>query len=75
MPVQKTIGVEKNRVCMKSCLHFYDKNVKSLLLGLNFSQKMFSFKLKITCYLYDAVNWKNNLSFNFVLNWLTFKQL
>ena len=29
MPVQKTIVVEKSKVCMKSCLHFYEKNVKS----------------------------------------------
>ena len=29
MPVQKTIVVEKNKVCVKSCLHFYEKNVKS----------------------------------------------
>ena len=52
----------KNKVCMKSCLHFYEKNVKSYFLGLKFFQKMFSFKLQFTCYLYDAVNWKNNLS-------------
>ena len=29
MPMQKTIVVEKNKVCMKSCLNFYEKNVKS----------------------------------------------
>ena len=28
MSMQKTIFVEK-KVCMKSCLHFYEKNVKS----------------------------------------------
>ena len=26
---------------------------------------MFSHKLQFTCYLYDAVNWKNKLSFKF----------
>ena len=29
MPVQLTIVVEKNKACMKSCLHFYEKNIKS----------------------------------------------
>ena len=34
---------------------------------------MFSYKLQFTCYRYDAVNWKNNLSFK-ILEWLTLKQ-
>ena len=56
---------KKNKVCMKSCLHFYEKNIKSYLLGSIFFQKMVSFKLQFTCFLYDAVNWKNKLSLKF----------
>ena len=41
---------------------------------MNFFHKMFLYKLQFKYYLYDAVNWKNNLSFNF-LRTVDFKAL
>ena len=55
----------KHKVCLKSCLHFGEENVKSLHLGIHFCRKMFSYDLQFTWYLYD-VNWKNNLFFKFL---------
>ena len=54
----------KNKVCRKSCVHFREKNIKSSLLGIQFSRKIISYKLQFTCYLYDAVNLKTKLSLN-----------
>ena len=65
--VQKTIVAEKNKMCMKSCLHFCERNVKSKLFGIKFSLKMFLSKLQFTCYLYVFLYWKNT-SFNVFKN-------
>ena len=64
MPVQKTIVAEKNKVCMKSCLTFCEKNVKSKLLGIKFSRNFFLYKLQFTFYLFVVLYW---LLFNFAV--------
>ena len=46
--------------------YIFGRKCKIVTFGIKFSREMFSYLLQFTCYLYDAVNKKNNLSFKFL---------